>query len=758
MYWTISVAVSALAAYGTTELLWLNLLLIPLILTSKKDFPNLFILLAVSSLSFWHFQNYISVHTPVLADDSITKSMEWTETVKIDGGKVKGFAIDSTGIPYYVLYTIRTEEEKNRLLKISLAGRGITVHGTVELPEPPAHEFSFNMSSYLRMNGATYLFRSTEMAVHEKANRLSSRLTERRATVKSHIERVFPASLQTEAEALLIGDRSGMDAELSSEYRTLGITHLFAISGLHVGLLTVMMRIAAKRLRIRMETIDTMLLFLLPCYALLAGGAPSVWRAVSVTMLLLLSASGRLKLKMDNALALSALGFILLKPFVLYQPGFQLSYIAALSLLYSAKYLQKQQSVLMISASVTAITQIALAPILLVHFFELSLSSFLVNLLYVPLYSLIILPSNIVLLVVSLLSKTAAGPLFFIYEPFRTNVAFLTTWMAGVPGQVWIAGRPGTVWLIVMVISIACSFIVVERWNRKLTGLVIVLIPAILIQVKPYLDPNTYVSFLDVGQGDSIVIELGYRKGVYVIDTGGTVSIGPPTWKTPEHPFEVGRQIVVPYLKGKGISKIDKLIISHAHDDHMGGAHEVLQELRVKEVHAPAGSFSEENMVPVLTEANRQKTNVLSRIAGDGWSRGQTKFTYLSPFDDNYTHNNSSLVLLMKNDYGYLLFTGDLEHEGEQNVIRKYGQSKLSPLILKIGHHGSKTSTTQEFLDFLQPDIAVISVGRTNRYGHPNKEVLDRLYAQNVKVFQTGEHGTVIFEMDGRKVKKTISR
>ena len=150
-----------------------------------------------------------------------------------------------------------------------------------------------------------------------------------------------------EAEALLIGDRSGMDEELAADYRTLGITHLFAISGLHVGLLTFMFRGVLLRMSVRRETVDTLLMVLLPVYAVLAGGAPSVWRAVSVTILVLLAASGRVKVRLDDALAISAIVFIFYQPFVLFQPGFQLSYLAACSLVYSTSILADAKTALM---------------------------------------------------------------------------------------------------------------------------------------------------------------------------------------------------------------------------------------------------------------------------------------------------------------------------------------------------------------------------------------------------------------------------
>ena len=535
----------------------------------------------------------------------------------------------------------------------------------------------------------------------------------------SHPEK-FPESLVTEAEALLIGDRSGMDEEVASRYRTLGITHLFAISGLHVGLLTFLFRNLLIRLSIRIETIDNLVITLLPIYAVMAGGAPSVWRAVSVTLLILLTATGRFKMRMDDALAMSAAGFILWQPFVVFQPGFQLSYLAAFSLVYSTRILSRSDSAIFLSFLVTSITQLALYPVLLYHFYELSLSSFIVNLFYVPLYSVIILPMNIVLLLLTFIMPPIAEGVFLIYVPFRSWIEFLTEVLASLPYQLWVPGRPAPISSVFAVLGTLLFFLALERGVKAIRAFLFVLLPAVIIHLLPYADSELRVTYLDVGQGDSIVIELPHRRAVYVIDTGGTISFGEPNWRTPEKTFEVGRNIVVPYLKGKGITKIDKLILTHADSDHMEGADEVLEEVRVREIHISPGSEKEKTMEDVLRIANDRGIPVFAITEGGTWSDKSADFLYMAPTKGIYRGNDSSLVLFMKTEGPSFLFTGDLGIDGEKKLLVKYGDLDWGGMILKAGHHGSHTSSSDAFIKTLQPELTIFSYGKNNRYGHPH--------------------------------------
>lgn len=628
-------------------------------------------------------------------------------------------------------------------MEAHLSSLRMTLSGSVNEPIISSHAYAFDMKKYLQMYGASGVFESETLLHVEKVSNLRTRLSIQRESVKKHIGSVFPESLVTEAEALLIGDRSGMDEEASTIYRRLGITHLFAISGLHVGLLVFMLRELLLRLHMRRETVDLLLIVLLPLYAVIAGGAPSVWRAVSVTVLFLLLTLGRLKMRLDSALAISAVVFIVIQPFVVFQPGFQLSYLAAFSLVISSKLLARASTVIGTSFLVTAISQLALYPILLIHFYELSLSSFFVNIIYVPLYSIIILPANLILLASTWLSTPVANLLFAVYVPFRETVGYGTSWLSTLPYQLWTPGKLGPLEATLAVGGVLYFFIMYEKGARLANCLPFVIVPALLIHLLPYTNTTLKVTYLDVGQGDSVVIELPFRKAVYIIDTGGTVLFGEDSWKTPGQPFEVGRKVVVPFLKGQGITKVDKLILTHAHADHVEGADEILEEIRVNEIHITPGSDAEKEMEDVIEIAEKKRIPIYSMKDGVSWNEGKTTFTYVGPQEGDYVGNDSSLVLFMKTSGPNFLFTGDIESDAEAKFLQKYGKINMGHVILKAGHHGSKTSSTVPFIDQLQPVLTIFSAGKNNMYGHPHKDVLEVFASRQLPTMTTADYGSI---------------
>lgn len=736
-----AVIIAAFAALHLPSLFSLQLLLLLVVWRKYQSFLSIFILLFLAISSYY----YIDL-TKIIFQESgkETLSIQYIDAIKIDGRQLKGFAKTSEGDIFYARYTIQTQEEKQQLEHIRLTEYTWTVDATIDEIPPAAHDYAFHMSKYLQMNGAKGILNVDRISsMHQQVNWIV-KIKSYRQGVIHHIEQVFPESLVAEAKALLVGDRSDMTEETSEQYRTLGITHLFAISGLHVGLLTFFVRECLLRMRVRHEHVNMLLFSALPLYALLVGGAPSVWRASVVTMFILCVKAFHWRIGVDQLLATTCIIFVLLKPYLIFQPGFQLSYGAAFALITSSQILTQTTSYLKQSFWITAISQIALYPVLLWHFYEVSISSFLVNLLYVPLYSVVILPMNILLLLSTVVFSPLAGILFYVYEPLRGWIEVLTLWIANLPYQLWSPGKPSAVLIVLAIIGVVGFFVSWERRHSIWLSLTYLLFPVVIIQVKPYVNADLQVHFVDVGQGDSIVIELPYRKGVYVIDAGGALQFGEEgDWRKPSRTFEVGRQIVLPFLKGKGISTIDHLILSHPDMDHVGGMHEVMEDIRVQSVHTSPNTLSEPSMKKLITVAREKDIAIDVKRNGDGWETKDARFVYMGPQDDQYVGNDSSLVLYMQSRGYAFLFTGDIEEQGERKFVSSFREVVFPPTILKVAHHGSKTSSSESFLEVVKPILAVAMQGRNNRFNHPSDEVVERYEAYGIPLLTTQEFQTI---------------
>lgn len=747
IYFALAVLIASLSAHESP---WFLLFLLPLALHAiyKKHPPvYLLALFLCGIVSFGYFSIQLKeIERPI----PLPGFYKWTSDYKINGDELRGFMKDEEGRKVYVNYKFSSEEEKRRYESISLAGRQFFIQGEVVKPNRPHHPYSFQMENYLKSKGAQGIIEITALQYVDTKFSLTQKICEIRFSLKKHIEKTFPASLAPEAEALLIGLQEEMDDETKRAYQKLGITHLFAISGLHIGILSFLFYEGLLRLRIRRELASIFLMICLPLYAILAGGAPSVWRAVAVVELLMLS---RLKhrFSMDDALAMSFIGFVLLEPGVIYQIGFQLSYLATASLIYSSQFLQSIQSWWKNAFAVTFLCQLIVYPLLLFHFFELSLSSFIVNLMYVPLFSFLILPINMALLFLTFIPGPFSHLIFSFYEPFRQLISNITFILESFPYQMWVPGKPSLFLMGIAYFSVFIAFYFIDgRAKTKYIALVL-LIPALLIHVQGKLNPNLVITFIDVGQGDCILIELPYRQKVYLIDSGGVLRFQQAEWKKGKD-YEVGRQIVVPFLKGKGISKIDGLILTHADSDHVEGAEEILKEIRVGEIHVSPSSWTKPVMKDLLDEAKEQKVPIIEKRAGVSWKEGEILFQYLWPKDIEYEGNNDSLVLYLEMGDLQALFKGDLEAEGEQELLTAYpGLHDID--LLKAGHHGSRTSSSEAFIQQMKPALTIFCAGENNRFGHPHQEVVERFLKHHLKTMTTGEVGTIEITVNHQQMK-----
>ena len=734
-----SILLATIAAFESTRLLFFFVILfywflykqIPILLSSS--------IIAIGICTFF----LVELVNPENITKNDVNTITWTDNYRINGGFIRGFAASDSGQKWYVQLKISDEQDKVFFSNYSLTGWELQVKANSPLDQPLAHRYAFDMESYIKSHGAVGQLNIDEYELVSKKYSFRVYMAEQRYRIKQHIQRTFPNSLQAEAEALLIGSRESMPLKLQDAYQTLGITHLFAISGLHVALVVLLLHEVLIRLGVRRKTANWLLIIVLPLYGLIAGGAPSVWRAVSVTEILLISGLFKRKLVISDAFCYSFIGFLLYSPWIIYQVGFQLSYLAAFSLIFSASLLKLGRSYITQSFILTAVCQLIVYPILIYQFNEISLSSFIANLLFVPLFSFIVLPINIILLLITFLSPSICNLVFLFYEPIRLLLDDFILYIGSFPYQVWNPIQPKVWYVVIVYVSVITFFILLEKKKSIKNGLLILFTPIILLQLAPYLDSSTRITFLNVGQGDSIVIEMPYREAVIMIDTGGVLRFDQEAWKESNNKYEVGRQVVVPFLKGRGIRKIDTMVLSHADADHMEGAEEVLQEVKVGEIHISPGSYEKAVMHDLREEINLKQIPVIEKFTGESIESSYYNLSYLYPMDNIYEGNNDSLVLSMSNDYFKGLFIGDLEREGEIVLSSVYPDILQDQTVLKLGHHGSKTSSTQTFLEVANPHLAVISAGFNNRYGHPHSEVLERLQALKIPFLQTGIDGAI---------------
>ncbi|WML45372.1 DNA internalization-related competence protein ComEC/Rec2 [Neobacillus sp. PS3-40] len=728
-----------------------------LILRKVKRFsPSKIVFLIVVFLLF-------NVSTQFKMNTNKTKIQE-TETnfflsynyeTKIDGDLLQFIGYDIRfNEKIIVRYQIHSETEKTGFENKNFFGHLCKLEGPLKKPQIAKNENAFNYREYLNRNGVFWIVESKgnpfTTCIKEKENFILFLKQIRFQGIK-YLHRNFPPEVAALSSALLFGDRSLMDPEVLSDYQRVGIIHLLAISGLHVSLLIGMLYYMGLRVGATREFMINFILMILPVYAILTGGSPSVIRAVLMIFLVMATMKWKIVLKLNplDAISLAFSIFLFFDPLVLFDVGFQLSFSVSFAIILSApSILQRYQNSLSKMIVISVISQISALPFLLFHFYGASMISIVANLIYIPLFSFILLPGLYLLFLFQLLFGTLPIWIMNFFVKVIQSSSLLVNNISHFSFAEIVPGKPSWFFLILYAVVIIAIFFIWETEHFTAKQVLLLCLGSFLFTFQQgwnRIDPVGEVTMIDVGQGDSILIHLPYGKGNYLIDTGGSLQFSESQWRMKARPFEVGKDVVVPYLKGKGITKIDKLILTHGDMDHIGGAFSLIKELKVKQIVMPSIADPSETEMAIEKEAKMKKIQIVKVSDGYYWENSNSFFQILSP-EKNFVgvRNRGSIGLFAGIGGLTWFFGGDLDQVGEEEIIKKY--PKLSFDVLKVGHHGSKTSSSQAFLNQCKPKISLLSVGEKNRYGHPNQEVLQGLKQIHSTIYRTDNKGAITYK------------
>ncbi|NLR17647.1 DNA internalization-related competence protein ComEC/Rec2 [Lactobacillus sp. LC28-10] len=608
----------------------------------------------------------------------------------------------------------------------------ILVHGDLLRPQPATNANEFDFRQYQADQGifnTIKIDRLTLVAVVRTNNPLVWWIDTCHALRARLIQRTqaLPKTLQLYVQGLFLGWRATDFYESLSAVTDLGLIHLFSISGFHIVWIVVLVSWLLRRIGFTETPIAVILLLLLPTYYILAGSQVGLLRAVVVVILGLLAQLFGFRLAGLTAWGISLLLGLLVQPAMLMHLGGQLSYLLAFGLLFT-----KQFGVF----KTTLMLNLLSLPLILYHIYQWHVLTMFVNLLILPIFSICIFPLVLV--------AGCGGQLMPWLADFTERLLGLFTsglnMIDSLPGMV-VFGKPNA-WVIGL-LTILTLLLMSQRFKH---GIVIILGTLYLASFLMIHFPTSgEVTFFDIGQGDSFLVRTPYNRQVTMIDTGGRVNFGGKKLSGRSR----AQRISLNYLKSQGLSHLDNLCLSHQDADHVGDVGDVLQGVRVKRLYVPLG-MTENPQFMKRIRPYIQGTQVIPVQAGQQIADSSLKVVH--PFKPGLGTNEDSMVLAGQMGGLSWLFTGDLDRAGERDILSRYPELRTD--VLKLGHHGSKTSTDPEVVRQLQPKIGIISAGRNNRYGHPNQETLVTLANNHIPVFNTQVNGMIRY----RYISSSIGR
>ncbi|MBR2674996.1 MAG: DNA internalization-related competence protein ComEC/Rec2 [Mogibacterium sp.] len=665
---------------------------------------------------------------------------------------------DERGRGYKVIADVKQYENEsgNEKLKDDRNGsreEGIEYIGAKASISGKLAEFSeadnpgcFDYRDYMRSKGIAFKIKGYDLIIEDEEVSFLWRLKRRLAYAREHFLRHFEEEIGGFLRGIIFGDKSEIDDDVLREFKLNSTGHILAVSGLHIGFLHSLLRFLSARKKTWLASI--LIISILLIYGEMTMWSSSVVRAIMVLGMSILSVNLRRRFDLLSSISAAAFLILLFEPYMLLNAGFQLSFAAMSGIAFFSEPLSRYFGKLL---GVIFSVQIGTVPVIATTFHRINLISFLINIPIIALSSILV-PICIFCLFLDILAGGVPKIAVSFVELAAESIININHSLSfdGFFSELTSGG--GSAWTIsLMLVLFFCSSewfrvrIVRRKWRIIGKTLLCFIIPIIMVHAALF-DPffNDEIVFLSVGQGDCTHIRYG-KEDIFIDGGGSDFS-------------NVGENILMPYLLSHRAGDLEMAVLTHLHKDHYLGIEELSEIYPVRSVAIPEDYEEYYKSLAAFNCNNilylNHKSNI--RIGDD------IEIEVLFPYegigrkliaDDANEHN---MVYMIHYRGVKIMVTGDLLEEDEFKMLRKYrGTDKLKCDILKVAHHGSKSSSSEEFLDAASPEIAVIQVGRNNLYGHPHEQTLERLKARGIQIYRTDEDGAV--GVDIGKGKKRLS-
>jgi competence protein ComEC len=773
----------------------------------------LYCLIALAAFAYGQAYEYFTrsdiskaSETRTIAESPVAISGSIGSPVEVDGDRVsfvmkaKEIYIGQPGMgfPASISETVQvfiklTSQRQQKEAAEWRRGDQLGLNGKMTLPQLSRNFGAFDYGAYLNNRRIQWIIEAEglDSAIREPAHgwgtlNLFMWADRFRHVIAAKLSAAFSDRFSGFMSGLLLGMRDGIELEQYEQFSQIGMTHILAISGLHVAILLGGFMGLLTISGVSREANHLAGMIVIPFYVLLTGASPSVVRAGMMAVIALYASRKRMLKDGLNIVGLTATAMLIYNPYYLFNVSFQLSFAVTIGLIVGVPVMSRLIPIrakwLNGLCSVTITAQLVSFPLTIFYFNQFSLLSWLANLLFVPLISLVVLPFGMVVVMLGLLGSIGnlllIAPVWMI-EKMLAFTLMCVDWLNELESLLLIWPTPG-VWWIALYYVLLCFAIRAAAVRKKrlwMTGLA--LLGALLIYgYQPdWMINKGSVHFIDVGQGDSALIRTPAGETI-LVDGGGLVSFRKQgeEWKIRRDPFEVGKKVVVPLLKKRGIHELDYLIVTHGDFDHIGGLEAVVEHIPVRRVIFNGTVRNTPANIELFRRILEKNIPVFEAEAGKILHVDDaTSLYFLFPLppqnkeqenviEQAEKQNDLSVVFIMKMYSSSFLFTGDIGASVENKILLNspsYFINEGFPAnidVLKVAHHGSKHSTGLPWMQFWEPQTAVISVG-INRYGHPSEQVIDRLESHRSTVVRTDMHGEVQFlvEEHGLKLRTKLT-